>query len=86
MVANTYQFFVFTRVAAIDSINSMLEHLFITVFRFWLPYLILASIMYLIICGVIINYIATNLTQPFLELSSRIRLNVKNIQKRKTKS
>lgn len=64
----------------------MVEHLFFTVFRFWMPYMIFASIVYLIICGVIINYIATNLTEPFLKMSARIRLNVKNIQKRKTKT
>ena len=66
--------------------NEMEDHLFITVFRFWMPYLIAASLMYMIICGVIINYIATNMTKPFVELSERIRLNVKSIQKQKRKS
>ena len=57
----------------------MEEHLFLTVFQFWMPYLIAASAIYMIICWVIINKVATNMTKPFLELSERIRLNVKNI-------
>lgn len=69
MLASGFQFFIFTRMQSIDSIGEMLDHLFITVFRFWMPYLIMASLMYLYICGIVINYIATNLTEPFLELS-----------------
>lgn len=69
MLANGFQFFIFTRMQFLDSIGEMLDHLFITVFRFWMPYFIIASLMYLSICAYVINYIATNLTEPFLELS-----------------
>ena len=61
----------------------MEEHLFLTVFQFWMPYLIAASAIYMTICWVIIDKVATNMTKPFLELSQRIRMNVKNMQKRK---
>ena len=83
LVAQPYQFYVYSRAESIENIQIMAEHLFITVFAFWMPYLIGASIIYMAICGVIIRYIATNMTKPFIELSERIRLNVKNIQKRK---
>jgi len=82
-VANAFQLFIFRRYTAIESLNEMEDHLFMTVFRFWMPYLVVASMVYLVICGVIINYIASNMTKPFLELSQRIRLNVKNMQKKK---
>lgn len=82
-VVDSYQFFVFNKYEAIEKIDLMGDHLFLTVYGFWMPYLIVASGVYMLICGIIINYIATNMTKPFLELSHRIRLNVKNIQKRK---
>ena len=84
--SNPYQFLVFNRYDSLQKIEIMEEHLFITVFRFWLPYLIAASAIYMIICWYIINKVATNMTKPFLELGERIRLNVKNIQKRKKNS
>ena len=61
----------------------MESHLIVTIFGFWMPYLIAASAMYMIICSLIINYIAKNMTKPFLELSARIRLNVENIKRQK---
>ena len=76
---NSLEFFIFNKHEGIVSVEEMREHLFITVFRFWMPYLIVASGCYLVICGLIIKYIAKNMTKPFLELSRRIRLNVKNI-------
>lgn len=48
-----------------------------------MPYFIGASILYLVICAFVIDYISVNMTKPFLELSQKIRMNVKNIQKRK---
>ena len=78
-----YQFFVFDSFEAVENIGVMADHLFMTVFRFWMPYFIVASAMYLIICAFIIHYISVGMTQPFLELSQKIRMNVKNIQKRK---
>ena len=79
-----YQFFIFTKYEElIENIDKVIDHLFITVFRFWMPALIGASLIYLAICGYIVNYIAASMTKPFLELSQRIRLNVKNIQKQK---
>jgi len=81
-----YQFFIFNLYTELEKLDEMEDHLFITVFRFWFPYLILGSIMYLVIIRVLINYTATNLTNPFLELSEKIRLNVKNVQKTKLRS
>ena len=76
---NPYQFIVFNSYDSLQKLIIMEEHLFITVFRFWLPYLIAASAVYMYICWFIIDKVATNLTTPFLELSQRIRMNVKNI-------
>jgi len=86
LISEPFQFFIFTRYEQIDNINVMADHLFITVFRFWMPYLIIASLIYLAICGLIIDSVAESMTRPFLELSQRIKLNVKNIQKRKMKT
>lgn len=82
-IANNYQFFIFNRFQEIEDIFVMQEHLFVTVFQFWMPYFIAASVMYMVICAILIRYLAEDMTKPFIELSQRIRLNVKNIQKRK---
>jgi len=75
-----YQFFIFSKYEElIENIDKVIDHLFMTVFRFWMPCLIAASLIYLAICGYIVHYIAASMTRPFLELSQRIRLNVKNI-------
>ena len=81
--SGNYDYTVFKRYQAIEKVDRTSQHLFVTVFRFWMPYLIFASAVYIVICGVIISYIAKNITKPILELSKRIRLNVENIQKRK---
>ena len=64
-----YQFLIFIRYDALEKIQIMEEHLFLTVFQFWMPYLIAASAIYMTICWVIIDKVATNMTKPFLELS-----------------
>ena len=79
--AASFQFFIFGHYEGIARINEMESHLIVTIFGFWMPYLIAASAMYMIICSLIINYIAKNMTKPFLELSARIRLNVENIKR-----
>lgn len=63
----------------------MTDHLFFTVAIFWTLLFILASIVYMIISGLLITKLSHNLTEPFLELSKRIHLNLKNIQKKKRK-
>lgn len=64
----------------------MTEHLYDTVALFWTPYFIFASIAYLLICGVVVDYLVKSMTEPFLELTKRIHLNVYNIQKQKRKA
>ncbi len=81
-----YQFFIFNTFAELERLDEMESHLFITVFRFWSPYLVMATLIYLYIIRFAIDLVAKNMTKPFLELSEKIRLNVKNVQKTKLRS
>lgn len=81
-----YQFFIFNTFAELERLEEMKSHLFITVFRFWSPYLVIATLIYLYIIRFAIDLVAKNMTKPFLELSEKIRLNVKNVQKTKLRS
>ena len=76
VVSKSFQFFIFRRFDENEDIENVIDHLYTTVTRFWMPSLIVGSLIYLLICGYIVNYIAASMTQPFLELSRRIRLNV----------
>lgn len=62
-VANPYEFMLFRPQKIVQQLKETEEHLFMTVFRFWMPYWIFASLCYIGICSVIINYIARNMTQ-----------------------
>lgn len=73
------QFCIFTRSQAIESVILMTDHIFTTVSFFWTPYFIFASIVYMLLCVLIIKMLTKSLTEPFLELSKRIHLNVRNI-------
>ena len=54
--------------------------------EFWMPYCIFASLCYIGICSFVIDYMAKNLTLPFVELTKRIRKNVKKMYKHKQKN
>ena len=56
----------------------MVDHLFVTVAAFWMPYLLFGSMIYLVIAGIIIRQITESMTKPFIELNERIRLNIVN--------
>ena len=73
VVSKSFQFFIFRRFDENEDIENVIDNLYTT--RFWMPSLIVGSLIYLLICGYIVNYIAASMTQPFLELSRRIRLN-----------
>ena len=79
--AQPYQFYVFSRSESFLDIQILVDHLFVTVAAFWMPYLFIGSFMYLVIAGVIIRQITESMTKPFIELNERIRLNVVNLNK-----
>ena len=83
---SAYQFFILNKYTELEKLDEMESHLFITVFRFWMPYMIFATVVYLVIIRYFIDYVAQNMTRPFLKLSEKIRLNVKNVQKTKLRS
>ena len=58
----------------------MTSHLYVTVFFFWTPYLVFATFCYLIICYILTKWVATSVSQPLVELSERIKLNVKTMK------
>ena len=53
--AQPYQFYVFSRSESFLDIQILVDHLFVTVAAFWMPYLFIGSFMYLVIAGVIIR-------------------------------
>lgn len=83
--ANPFQFTVFVKSEALADIETVKDAIFYDLYTFWMAFFLLSSILYLVIFALVMNYIAASITEPFLELSWRILLNVKSIHKMKRK-
>ena len=82
VVPNCYQYFLFLKYVEVFDIFAEMEELMVLHVRnFWIPYFVFANSVYLVICWVIIELIATKFSQPIIKLAERVKSNVKNIHK-----
>ena len=79
---NCYQYFLFLKYIEVFAIFAEMERLMVLHVRnFWIPYFIFANFVYLVICWIVIELIATKFSKPIIDLAERVKSNVKNIHK-----